>query len=337
MPQEATALPLRQRATGYEPYRPSALNRIIVGTVLALGLYLALRKLATGWLLANTLEPDAWWLTAEGLRVVFGVQAIAAIVGAMLAGAGRPLGFFVGATVGVCCGGLFLAAEVYTTQAAAFDLVLLIQPGILLGVGAVAGAVGSRIWPTPPDVEKPLPAAPDKLSSIQMGMAEVIEPGRPTAWLRILAGALVMLAAVAFAERFRFTMQKYTEGGLKVESRAQGRFMSWQLASMAALIGAAFAGAGTGAGLRHGIFAGVLAGAGVVGLGIANGKVEPAIEFWLDRLQLSNLGVNDPSVMIVVAGGIALAGAAGGWLGGTLFQPLAPAHMRKKKLNLDRN
>src|SRR5205085_11069846 len=79
MPQEATALAPRPRVSGYEPVRPTPLARAVVGTLIALGLYLGLRKLATGWALATEPDPEAWWLSFDGLRAVFGFQAAAVV------------------------------------------------------------------------------------------------------------------------------------------------------------------------------------------------------------------------------------------------------------------
>src|SRR4051812_40759721 len=113
MPQEAAALAQEAETDG----RPTLLRltpagRVVVGTVLALGLYLALRKAALGVILATGSEPEDWWLTTNGLGTVFGIQAAAALFGAMLSGAGRPKGLPLGVAVGGFCGVLFLAAEI---------------------------------------------------------------------------------------------------------------------------------------------------------------------------------------------------------------------------------
>lgn len=279
MPQEAVALPPRTHDLGYEFYSPSPLNRVVVGTLLAMVFNLALRQLATGWLLATVGDAESWWLSFEGLQVVLGVQTAAVIFGATLAAAGRPQGYFVGAVVGGLCGGLFLAAEVYASGAPVFDLVMLVQPGVLLGAGAVAGVVGGRVWPTPPDVDKPIPAPTNKLSSISLATEQADHPGRPTGWIRILVGAMVMVAAVTQADKARFGAQKFSGGALHVQSQGQGKFLSLQLAALAALAGAAFAGAGTGAGIRHGAITGVVAGIGVIGLGAATGELVAPLEY----------------------------------------------------------
>jgi hypothetical protein len=332
MPQEATLLAApRRRVTKYEPIRPTPLGRAIVGTLLALGLYLGLRKLATGWVLATEPDPEAWWLSFDGLRAVFAFQAAAVLFGGVLAGAGRPRGFLLGAVIGGLCGGLLLAAEVYS-GASPLDMVILVQPLVLLVAGGIGGVAGSRLWPIPPDVEMPPPATTQsKLSSLKLGVDEPDARGRPTAWARILIGAAIMVAGVGLAEPARFGAQKYSGGLLQVASRGQGKYLSWQLATLAILGGAVVAGAGTGAGIRHGLFAGVLGGAGVIGLGGALGEIIPPVEYWLERVGFAGAGPLHPATITAVVGGSAVIGVVGGWLGGVLLLPLAPLHMRSPR------
>lgn len=328
MPQEATVQP-RRRHTGYEPIRPTQTARVIVGLVLALGAYLGLRQFATGLVLAAEPNPEAWWLSFDGLRVVFGLQATAAVFGALLAGAGRPRGFVLGAAVGGLCGLAFLAVEV-AGGAPPLNPVLLVQVAVLLGAGAVAGVVGARVWPTPPDVEMPVPASPNKLSSIQLDVNQARLKNRPTRWVRVLVAGVVIAAGVTTAEAARHGAQKHSAGMLHVESQGQGRFLSLQMAVLVILAGAGFAGAGTGAGIRHGLFAGFLGGVGVVALGAATGDVASPVAYWLERVRLHGAGLLDPAAAGAVVGAVILAGAVGGWLGGTLFLPLAPASLRNR-------
>lgn len=333
MPQEATTELPRAHVAGYEPVRPTPAGRAVMGVLLALGLYLGLRKLATGWALAFEPDPEAWWLSFDGLRVVFGLQAAAVVFGGVIAAAGRPRGVGLGAVVGGLCGALFLAAEVLG-GAPGFDLVMLVQPAVMLAAGAVAGVVGARVWPAAPDVDMPLPTVPNKLSSMSLLKERPQQSARPTAWVRVLAGAAIIVAGFATAERVRFGAQKYSGGALSVSSQGQGKFLSWQLATLAALAGGALAGAGTGAGIRHGVFAGFLAGVGLVAVGAAGGGPPAAMEYWLTRLQLKGLDFLHPGVIGGVVGGALIVGVVGGWLGGTLFLPLAPAHMRNRRLTV---
>ncbi len=308
------------------PPQPPPANRVVVGAVFALGLYLGLRKLATGVVLAAHPDPDAWWMSFEGLATVCGGQVAAVVFGAVLAAAGRVGGFVFGGTVGAVCGGLFLAAEL-AAGAPPRDLVLYIQPLVLVAAGGIAGVFASRIWGAVPAIDMPIPDL-HKLSSSRFALGEVSSPGRPTAWARVLVGAMLMVVAVAGADPVRKGMQKYSDGMLKVASQGQAQFLTWQFAVLGVLGGGALAAAGTGAGLRHGLLAGGVGGVGVLGATALRGQVLGPVGYWLDKLALGELAPTDPSAVAAAIGGVIFLGLLGGWLGGALFQPLAPEHRR---------
>ena len=312
--------------------RPSPAARIGVGTVLALGLYLGLRKVLVAAVLATTPDPAAWWLSPEGLVAVFGSQAVAALFGALIAGAGRSRGFPLGFAVGGLCGMLFLAAEVVGgTPATA--LVLYLHPPTLALAGGLAAVVGGRVWPAVPDLDL-RPATPKRASSIQLAVDKPSAAVRPTRWLRLLAGAAIMVAGVTLADTARLKAQKASGGMLRVESVMQGRFLSWQIATFAVLLGGVTAAAGTGAGFRHGIFAGVLAGAGVIGVTALRGESPPALDYWLGKMSMAGLSPLDPGPMCAIVTGVLLAAVIGGWLGAQIFLPLAPEYMRSRRFRM---
>jgi hypothetical protein len=334
MPQEAVE-PQPRFGNPAEDIRPTSIGRIVVGTVVALGLYLGLRKVATAWVLGHQVEPDAWWASADGLAALFTAQGLAAIVGAVLAAAGRGGGFAVGAAVGAVCGGLFLGGELLTGLAPR-DIVYYLQPPILALAGGVAGAVSTRVWIAPPLLDMPVPAAApgSKLSSLQFTKAELGDDGRPTQWARIFIGVSIMVIGFVMAEKVRFAAQKYSGGMLSVNSVAQGQFMSWQLALVAVMVGAGTAAGGTGAGIRHGLIAGILAGAAAVALNAQRGGPNQPSEYWLDKLGLSGLPPLDLNAAMAVGGGILLAAVVGGWLGSQLLPPLAPEQVRDRRVRL---
>lgn len=334
MPAEATESRPRF-GTPSEEIRPTSLGRIVVGTVVALGLYLGLRKLATAWVLGHQVDPDAWWASADGLAALFTAQGLAAVVGAVLAAAGRGGGFSVGAAVGAVCGGLFLAGELLTGSSTR-DIVYYLQPPILALAGGVAGAVSTRVWIAPPLLDMPTPAAApgSKLSSIQFKKADLVDDGRPTEWVRIFVGAGIMLIGFATAEKVRHGAQKYSGGMLQVNSIAQGQFMSWQLALVAVIGGGVLAAGGTGAGLRHGAIAGFLAATGAVALNAQRGGPNQPSEYWLDKLGFGGLPPLDANAVLAVGGGVFFAAVVGGWLGAQLLPPLAPEHVRDRRVRL---
>src|SRR5437879_5940892 len=135
-----------------EPFNPTPAGRVAVGTIVALGLYLALRKLVTGWVILEGNEAEDWWRSGDALLTVFILQMTAAAFGALLAATGRAQGITLGVAVGGLCGALFLVAEV-TGGAPLVQLVLLLQPVILAVGGAIAGAVGSWVWSPVPELD----------------------------------------------------------------------------------------------------------------------------------------------------------------------------------------
>lgn len=317
----AAAVPTRA------PITPTATGRVFVGALFALGLYLALRKLATGVVLAGGADAEAWWQSFEGLLVVCGAQAVAVVFGAVVAAAGRAGGAAFGAAVGLVCGGLFLAAEL-VTGAPPQDLVLYLQLGALLLVGAVAGVIAARVWGAVPALDlEVVDRARLSSSRFMVGMPD--ETARPTAWAKVLIGAVIALAAVALAEQLRASAERYSGGALRVSSVGQARFIAWQFAVLGVLFGTALAAAGTGAGARHGFVSGALAAVGVLGLIATRGENLSPVSFWLGTIGLGGRAPNDPAALGATFGGVLLIGTFGGWLGGVLFPPLAPESMRK--------
>ena len=104
------------------------------------------------------------------------------------------------------------------------------------------------------------------------------------------------------------------------------------MATFAVLLGGVAAGAGTGAGVRHGLIAGALGGVGVFAVCAKQGEAIAPVAYWLSKTSLDDLPLTAPGVVAAIAGGVLLVGIVGGWLGGTLFLPLVPVHMRPGRL-----
>lgn len=329
MPHEVSPdAPRRDLSIAPTPLKPTVGGRIAIGTVLALGFYLGVRKMITGTVLALIADPNQWWLSFNGLVAVYSAQAFAVAFGAILASAGRLHGYAHGLAVGVICGGLFLGFELLAGVPPE-DLVVYMQPPVLALLGLIAGVVGARIWAVAPQLDIPLPNS-SKLSSIQLATESITNPGRPTSWIRVLIGATIMICGVMIADKTRLMAQKNSAGALRVQTLAQGEFITWQLATFALLMGGITAGAGTGAGLRHGLIAGGVAALSLLVVCLKDGTALPPIAYWLVRMSLEDLPMATPSVCVVVASSVLLVGVVGGWLGGALFLPLAPEHMRRR-------
>jgi hypothetical protein len=308
---------------------PTAVGRIAIGTVLALGCYLGIRKILTGTILAASQAGGGeWWLTLQGLTVVYSLQVGAVLYGALIAAAGRPYGYSLGFMVGGLCGGLFLGFELLA-GAPAHTLVLYLQPPVLALLGLVAGAMGSRVWAPATPLNIPLPTG-SKLSSLKLGDDLAEEQPRPTWWIRILAGAAIIVIGASFADPLRSFVQRNSGGLLRVESFGQAEYISWQFATLIAICGGIFAAAGTGAGVRHGVIAGMLGTVGVVAACQSQGEVLPPVYYFLSRTSLDGLPLTSGTVLCALGTGVVILGALGGWLGGTLFPIMAPPHMRKR-------
>lgn len=328
LPHEVSPDAPHRTAEAPPPARPTAVGRVAVGTVLTMGLYLALRKLATGGVLALDSDPAGWWTSWTGLAAIHLAQVLAVAFGAVVAAAGREQGSPLGLAVGAVSGGLFLGYELFG-GAPPQDLVLYLQPPVLALFGLVAGTIGSRVWGAAPKLDMPMPN-PSKLSSIRLMEDAELDRPRPTLWVRVMAGAAIMVAGVVVADVARNTAQKYSGGLLRVQTVAQAEFITLQLATLSIMLGAILAGSSTGAGIRHGLLVGLLGSVGILAACAKTGGVLPVVDIWLVQLSLDGLPLHTPAVLTGIAGSVMLLSVVGGWLGGTLFLPLAPAHMRRR-------
>ena len=197
----------------------------------------------------------------------------------------------------------------------------------------MAGLVGGRVWAAVPDLNLPRPRLKG-LSSIALGDIAPRAAARPTAWFRVILGAAIIVAGVGMAEKVRRKAETTTDGYLQVQTRGQARFLSWQMATLAVLCGGVVAGAGTGAGVRYGVLAVVVGAVGVVAAIASRGEVAPPLEYALTQLNLPAAHADDPATLVAAGVVVLVPGVVGGWFGGLLFLPLAPAHMRRSRPRL---
>jgi len=327
MPHEVS--PTSKRRVKTEPIttHPTIVSRLIVGVVLSLAVYVALRKLAIGIACSFIPEPTEWWLTPTGLMAVQIVQAVAVVFGAMIGAAGQAKGGTLGGVAGVVCGALFVGYELMAGTPAQ-TLGLYLQLPVLAMFGLIGGLFGGKVWCVPPTLMLGIPGS-GKLSSLQLNEVVEAERRRPTDWARVLIGTTIMVAGITAAENIRLFVQQYSGGIFHSRLGAEGDFITWQLATLIALIGAMVAGSGTGAGSRHGFIAGMFAALGVYALCTQRGDVFTAVRYWLDKLSIPTKPITTPETIAVIVGTVAFLGLIGGWMGGSLFQPIVPASMRR--------
>lgn len=306
----------------------SLAHRFVVGVIIAAAANVGCQLICDGVLQLNAIPPESWRHSPTGMLVLFGLQTFSVALGALVAGAAGERGFTLGFFLGGLVGAFFLAAEILAGTPPEF-LSTYVQPLLLATLGGIAGAASARIWPPPPDVSCPLPV-PKTLSSVKLLVSTPAKSAdRPTAWLRVALGMAIMTAGVLLADEIRMTIQRSATGLFRFHSVGQGRFVSFQLATLAVLVGGMVAGAGTGAGLRHGLYASLPAATVVVANMLLRNRELPApITYTLDLLNISPEPLS--SAALAVGCSLILLGIAGGWLGGQLFLPLAPPHMRQR-------
>src|ERR1700682_3912515 len=89
-------------------WQQTAWGRILIGLILAQGIFHGLRHLCVAWLLASEgSEQNELWGTIPGLILLQSLQVVGLLVGALLAGAGQRQGAVYGAVLGVW-NGVFL-------------------------------------------------------------------------------------------------------------------------------------------------------------------------------------------------------------------------------------
>lgn len=309
------------------PLQPTALARTILGSVVALGLYVGLREwAAAGSLVSFGADP---WEQAGGFVLAVVLRAIGAVVGGAVAGAGRPAGAGTGFLVGLASGAAAVAVDVVGGAEPAP-----VEVGVVAGLAvaaAVAGWVGSRVWP--PAVELPAPVSRSRGSSL-LHLARDDERHRapkPTNWLRVLVGVTGVVCAVVIADTTRSALKQYSGGYLHLGGAAQAPIVCLEIAGLLILTWVPGAVAGTGAGLRHGLLIGTGAGAALAGMTTGDiAAVQPAVE---GVLKLADLPTNElTSTPAAAAAFVAtlLACTGAGWLGGTLLPPLASPEARAR-------
>lgn len=290
------------------PAAPAFGGRIVVGSLVALGLHVALREWVFAAAGAVGVREISWelWLS-------FALRVIGSLVGGVLAGAGRPRSFSTGAFVGAVSAVAWLAVDAYPDVS--FDLGRMTAAGVLFVLGGVTAVVGGVVWPPPVEVKPP--ESSHNSSLFKLKTSDGVKRGRPIAWLRVVIAAAVALIGVLAADLIREGMAKMPQGtfnNLKMTARSDAI-----IAGFIAIVAGVVAGATTGRGWRQGALAGGAAMLAVVCISasLPDGPPLP-IQYVMEQT-----GLESPGASLAVAGGV-LFGivAVGGWFGGQLFPVL---------------
>lgn len=275
-------------------------GRILLGLVLAQGLFYGLRHLLTGVLMAvQGREAVAqMWSAASGILLLQGVQIVCLLLGAIFAGGGQRQGLFLGGMVGAWNGVLSVLllpspAQVLTTIA------VLGQPLLQAVIGAVGGWIGSAFW-------KPLPAVsteaapPPKRGILRRHMNLFVGP---VAWFRVGVGAILAVAGTLMATLFLEKMLDLSHGALATADDFQDRLITMEIKAMALLLGGTLAGATTTNGLKQGLCVGLMTTVVLIGIEIN------FVERWIQVAALTTVSAF-------------CLGSVGGWFGSQLFPPI---------------
>lgn len=296
------------------PVMPGFGGRIVVGTLVALGLHLALWEWAfaiAGMVGAEDLSWHLW--------LGYGLRLVGAVVGGVLAGAGRPKSFSTGAVVGGACAAAWMSVDAFPHLS--FDVVRVVAACLLVLFAGVAAVIGGVVWPPPVEVKPPKDS--HRSSLFRLKTSDGQRRGRPVAWVRVGLGVAVAVGGVLGAELVRQVLAKFPQGtfnGLAMTARSDA-----MISAFIALFGGVIAGASTGHGWRQGAIAGLISAMAVatVSATLPDGPPLP-VQFAID-----SVGGESPSAGVAVASaGLLGAVAVGGWFGGQLI----PALRRKPRL-----
>jgi len=302
---------LRQGTSGdsvaASPWGQTPWGRILVGVVLAQGLYHGLRQLANAGLLATgDGAAHGVWSTLYGLIILQAIQALCLVLAGMLAGAGLRQGVVFGAIVGVWNG--MISVGVQSVAGVPHTAVLLLgQPVLHTFFGAAGGFLGSQIWKPMPILAGP--ASPQVAPPVFLARTRRSLFEGPVAWGRMFLGSTVAVGGVIWAHVILDAVLDASQGMLDITDHLQAQLVTWEVMGLAMLAGSALAGAGTANSLKQGLCVGVAVAAVLLGF----------------RLGIRHISAHE----LILTGTSSLAlGLAGAWFGGSLFPPLAPAVRR---------
>jgi hypothetical protein len=297
-------------------------GRVVVGLLLALGLYFGLHQLVmAGWLAVGETNSEDVWTTLYGLLLLQGLQGFSLLVGGILAGAGQRRGFFLGAILGLWSGIILMLVDQVQARTSAtgaqvgqsLPLTAMTAYGQLLlltAFGAVGGLIGGLIWKPLPALALPGAKADAGKVNFKRGPKRSLLSG-PIAWPRVVMGIAVTVCGATWANVILRVILKALDEKIKIDSTFQLRLVTLEVCALAILIGSGLAGATTSNGFKQGLVVGL--GATAVLLGIALSKDQVSVDYLLYT------GLSTSALSL-----------AGGWFGGQLFPPIvAPPRQRR--------
>jgi hypothetical protein len=240
-------------------WQQTSWGRLLIGLMLAQGLFYGVRHLLTGVLLAleSAGANQDSWSTFSGLILLQTLQVITLLIGSILAGSSQRQGFVLGAIVGMANGILcafFNQAPIQTLT----PVLIYGQPMLHMVCGALGGWIGSTIW-------KPLPTFSVAGSPI---INRKPAPPRPKnrwfagriSWFRVLAGSAFAVAGALSATYVLQLVLDASGGKLVTTDDIQDWLIVFEIRVLCLLMGGALAGSNTTNGVKQGLAVGLMAG-----------------------------------------------------------------------------
>lgn len=279
-------------------------GRILVGILLAQGLFYGLNHLITAALLAvwEREAIDQFGNTTSGILLIQGVRLVALLVGAVFAGAGQSQGTFLGLMVGAW-NGVFSVMLLPGPAQAMTPIALLGQPLLQAVCGAVGGWFGSTIWRPLTDTTTVQIPLLRKRNLLRQNMDLF---AGPVAWIRVGFGATLAVMGTLTATLFFEKILDLGHGTLATTDEVQDHLITMEIKALALLLGGALAGATTRNGIKQGLCVGLATTVILIGIEIN------FVEHWLKMSGLT----------LIAASSL---GLVGGWFGSQLFPPLLRA------------
>ena len=230
---------------------PTVVERFVLGTLIALGLYLSLHEWCSAGLKSVLKTFD--WDGSSGAIVSIILQALGVAVGSLVAGSGRKHGMGLGATIGLACSGLFLAWEFASDHAPTLnDAVASLALVVLATIGA---SIGCTRWPAPNELTEELPDPNESTVSKIFAQVQPMVRKSSLDWLPIVLCAVLSVVVILGADPLREFLRDHLGAILSMGGPAMAPMLDFEIASLMLIVAGVIAGAGN----RHGLLQGVVA------------------------------------------------------------------------------
>jgi hypothetical protein len=334
---EATRGPGERGSFGFWP-------RLLIGLVLAQGLYFGLRQAVNAAVLAG--GSADFWGSFPGLLTAQGLQAAALLAGSMVAGAGHSRGLLAGGLLGLWNAAILLMTPMGPALPRQ-DILVFGLPTLHAFVGAAGGLIGGLIWrPFPgtldlgPADEPAVPMLDDLPAVAGLGrqpeaplLPEVKAAPRPrpdpVAWDRVVGGVALGVGGTLWAHVLcGFVIRG---GGASVD-REQTRFVAWEISALALFAAGTMGGSNSRGGALRGLIVGAVAASVLAGARAGMGGPPLPVQEYLIEALGGQPSAAPPglALALLVMHAVGLA-TFGGWFGSLLMPPLAPPRARPSR------